>query len=76
MIAYTTAPVDYDWFGTTTVQENVGTTNRGKIIRKVEIPSSSRADMQIGRYQSGLHLAVDQTEWDKLVGYDLVTVNP
>jgi len=76
VIVYTTAPADYDWFGTHTVKENVGATRNGKTVRKVEIPVGTRTDNQIGRYQSGLHMAVDQTEWDKLVGYELATVHP
>ncbi len=73
VIIYTTATSDYDWFGTTELAANVGTTRNGKTIRKVEI-EKSRADAQCGRYASGLHMAADETEWKKLVGYGLVTV--
>jgi hypothetical protein len=70
-ITYTTAPTDYDWFGTKTVAL-VGVDSRGKTIRKVSGPSS-RVEAQRGRYASGLHMAVDETEWQKLVDYKLVT---
>jgi hypothetical protein len=71
-IIYTTASSDYDWFGTTELAANVGTTKNGKTIRKVEI-ETSRLDAQCGRYGSGLHMAADEAEWMKLVGYGLVT---
>jgi len=70
-ITYTTAPTNYDWFGTHTLEENVGTTTNGKTIRKVAGPAT-RVEAQRGRYGSGLHLAVDENEWDKLVRYELV----
>jgi len=71
-VTYTTAPTDYDWFGTTTVAV-AGVDKRGKTIRKVTSPAS-RVDAQRGRYASGLHMAVDETEWQKLVSYNLVTL--
>ena len=71
MFIYTTAPKDYDWGFTTEVNANVGTASNGKTIRGVTIPDS-RVDDQVGRYQSGLHMAVDETEWKKLVDYKLV----
>jgi hypothetical protein len=70
MIIYTTAVADYDWFGTTELDANVGSTN-GKTIRKVEIPDG-KADAQRDRYASGLCMNVDETEWKKLVDYKLV----
>lgn len=70
-ITYTTAPTDYDWFGTRTVAL-AGVDSRGKTIRKVSGPSN-RVEAQRGRYASGLHMAVDETEWKKLVDYKLVT---
>lgn len=71
VIIYTTASSDYDWFGTTELAANVGTTKNGKTIRKVEI-DKSRADVQCDRYSSGLHMRADETEWKKLVDYKLV----
>jgi len=71
-ITYTTAPADYDWFGTHTI-EIAGKDSRGRDVRKVSGPTS-RVQAQRDRYGSGLHMAVDQTEWDKLVSYKLVTV--
>ena len=66
---FTTTPSDYDWFFTTEVAANVGTTAGGK----VEI-ETSRVEEQRARYASGCHMVVDETEWAKLVGYGLVTV--
>lgn len=71
MQIFTTAPRDYDWGFTTEVNANVGTASNGKTIREVEIPPS-RVDDQVGRYQSGLHMAADAAEWQKLVDYKLV----
>jgi hypothetical protein len=72
---YTTAPIDYDYNYVKVVGPIVAHTKGAspKPVRKVEIPAS-RVDYQVGRYQSGLHLAVDQDEWNKLVAYELVTV--
>jgi hypothetical protein len=71
-VTYTTAPVDYDWFGTRFLGV-VGRDKRGKEIRRVAGPSN-RVEAQRARYGSGLHLAVDEAEWKKLVGYKLVEV--
>jgi hypothetical protein len=81
-VTYTTAPADYDWFGTHTIEECAGTTinvfqhqgrsENGKTIRKVSGPAN-RVEAQRGRYSSGNHMAVDETEWKKLVDYKLVT---
>jgi hypothetical protein len=72
-IFYTTAESAYDYLYVTVKSDNVGTASNGKVIRKVSIPYS-RVDYQVGRYRSGLHMAVDQAEWDKLVGYGLVNI--
>ena len=66
---YTTAPVDYDGFGTRTVRL-AGHTDRGKTVRLVET-ADEHATWQRLRYQSGMCLAVDESEWRKLVGYGL-----
>ncbi len=71
---YTTASVDYDYWYVAS-SEVVGSTtgSNPKEVRLVKIPES-RVAYQVGRYQSGLNMAVDKVEWDKLVGYKLVTV--
>ncbi len=74
-VIYTTAPADYDWFGTTEVKADVGKNMRGQVIRKVEI-EDSRAEAQCSRYSSGLHMYADETEWAKLVQFKLVKVSP
>lgn len=71
-VTFTTAPKDYDWAQTRTLGV-VGKDKRDKEIRKVASPKN-RVDAQRGRYSSGLHLAVDEAEWNKLVQYELVTV--
>lgn len=70
---YTTAPPDYDWFGTFT-EASAGTTSQGKHVRKVR-SDPQYVDSQRGRYMSGNHMAVDEVEWKKLVKYKLVTVS-
>ena len=72
-ITYTTAPADYDWFGTTTVA-TVGRASNGKAIRKVVGPTA-RVEAQRDRYASGLHMVADETEWAKLVAHKLVTLD-
>lgn len=52
--AYTTAPIDYDGFGTVTYDHDAGTDNRGLTIRKVRI-EPEHWDWQTMRYGSGLH---------------------
>jgi len=74
-VTYTTAPVDYDWFGTKTVDAFAGKDARGRIIRKVSGPKS-RVEAQRCRYGSGLHLAADEVEWSKLVEYKFVEPVP
>jgi hypothetical protein len=77
VVTYTTAPSDYDWFGTKALIENVGMTTGAhpKTIRKVHGPADL-VEAQRGRYGSGLHMAADEIEWKKLVDYKLVTVLP
>lgn len=69
---WTTAPKDYDWFGTREICI-AGTASNGKAIRMVAGPAR-RVEDQRNRYGSGLHMAADRAEWDKLVGYKLVKV--
>lgn len=74
-ITYTTAPEDYDWFGTRTVEiagTYLGTNNKQKPVRKVTGPKF-RVEAQRDRYASGLHLAVDEKEWRKLLAFNLAT---
>ena len=70
VVTYTTAPEDYDWFGTHTVTI-AGKDKRGKTVRMV-MSDPKHVDAQRGRYASGLHMVADQAEWDKLVSYNLV----
>lgn len=72
VFTYTTAPTDYDWFGTTTVKI-AGHDKRGRPIRLVT-SDPRHAQAQRGRYASGLHMVADDAEWEKLVDYKLVTV--
>ena len=67
-VIYTTAPADYDWWLTTAV--GVAGKIGAKTVRKVEIPIG-RIEEQCARYASGLHMAVDEAEWRKLVTYQL-----
>jgi hypothetical protein len=69
-IIFTTAPADYDWFFTIEIAAHVGTTANGKAVRKVEI-EAGRVEEQCDRYASGCHMAVDETEWRKLIEHKL-----
>ena len=73
VFTYTTAPADYDWFGSSTVRV-AGYDKRGRPIRLVT-SDPRHAQAQRERYLSGLHMAADDEEWEKLVNYKLVTVN-
>ena len=70
---FTTAPVDYDGFGTVTLKSPAGCTERGREVRLVLTPPE-HVNWQRARYQSGMHMAVDDAEWQKLVSYGLVQV--
>lgn len=59
--AYTTAPSEYDGFGTVTYDFEVGTDNRGLTVRKVGI-EPDHWDWQTARYQSGLHGVATEEE--------------
>lgn len=77
---YTTAKPEYDWFGTHTDKELVGWTKtssgeKNKPIRSVR-SDPGYVESQRQRYMSGNHMAVDEAEWKKLVGYKLVILAP
>ena len=69
--AYTTAPVDYDGFGTRTVVGLCGYTC-GKPLRLVETPEE-HANWQHARYGSGMHPAYTQKEFVDGVRRGLIT---
>lgn len=66
---YTTAEEIYDGFGTQTIRK-VGKTKRNQIVRMVETPPQ-HVEWQRARYASGLHLAIDQHQWEDLVACGL-----
>lgn len=74
MITYTTAPRDYDWGCTRELVAVMGTDKRGRAVRKVVTRGGLGAEQRM-RYASGLHMAADESEWRKLVGYGLVTAD-
>lgn len=69
---FTSAPEDYDGFGTTTIRV-AGINRRGQSVREVETPDSA-VEWQRMRYGSGLHLAASVEEFAKLVRYGFVTL--
>jgi hypothetical protein len=71
MITYTTAPRDYDWGWTRELDGCAATDKRGRPVRKV-VTIEGRGELQRDRYGSGLHMAVDEVEFRKLVDYGLV----
>jgi hypothetical protein len=68
VITYTTAPEAYDWFGTRTVR--IAGCTSGKVVRMVS-SRPAHVEAQRDRYASGCHMAKDETDWLKLVGYKL-----
>lgn len=68
---YTTAPDRYDWGFTLMMIDNVGVTNRGKIVRLVEI-EAGRVEEQVGRYQSGLFPGWSEEQFQKEVKSNFV----
>ena len=63
-ITYTTAPVDYDGFGTETL-EIIGTWDGGLssgFVRRVSTPSE-HITWQRARYESGCYLSCDRVTW-------------
>lgn len=71
---YTTAPEAYDYSYVTVINEKAATDkNNGKVYRKVTMPENRR-DYQCGRYGSGFHPALDESEFKKLLAYGLVSV--
>lgn len=69
-LTITTAPRDYDYGQTWTV-ETVGLDKRGREIRVVATPTGYPTEYQRGRYGSGLHMAVSPSEWEKVKPYTL-----
>ena len=71
-VTYTTAPEDYDYtgFGTRDVGV-VATTEKGVAVRKITT-RPNHTGYQRGRYGSGLHMAADTKEFEKLVNYGFV----
>jgi hypothetical protein len=72
VVSYTTAPEDYDWFGTHTLSI-AGSDKRGKQIRKVT-SKVEHVQAQRDRYKSGWHLTAAPEEWVKLVRLGLVSL--
>jgi len=72
---YTTAPAEYDYSYVTVLEECSGHSKGAapKTYRKVSFPAS-RERHACGRYGSGLHPALPESEWAKLVEYGLVTL--
>lgn len=60
-IRFTTAPQDYDGFGTKTLDPKYAITHHGDPIRKVEIHNDHLV-WQTMRYASGLHRASTEAE--------------
>ncbi len=61
---YTTAPAEYDGFGTHTL-ETLGDTKYGQPLRKVSVRSDF-IEWQTQRYLSGMYAAMGQADYDAL----------
>jgi len=70
VVTYTTAPADYDGFGTRTDRAAVARSS-GKLIRRVRTPAP-HVNWQRMRYGSGLHMAADEAEFAKMREYGLL----
>jgi hypothetical protein len=64
---YTTAPTDYDYSGTVTIDDAMYKDTKGTPLRKVQIDNRIY-EGQVARYGSGLHLALTQEEVNELLG--------
>lgn len=71
-ILHTTAPIEYDGFGTITVDEYTGTIN-GRKLRSVNI-NNAHLEWQKARYLSGLHEAIDEMWYTKWIENGMVVV--
>ena len=67
-LRYTTAPVDYDGFGT--VDHGIVGETSGKEVRLVGI-SPEHLDWQEMRYGSGMHCSHSKDSWNELVRHGL-----
>lgn len=72
-ITYTSAPPDYDGFGTLTVRECAGVLkSSGKVVREVRTPAE-HVDWQRNRYYSGgIYATFTPAEFAQAVEYKLV----
>lgn len=68
---WTTAPHDYDGFGTRTVDAQAGYDD-AKLYRQVEV-QQEHEEWQRARYFSGYHAAYDDANWRQLVASGMVT---
>ena len=81
LIAYTSAPVDYDWGWCRTEIDHVAEdpqarSEEKKILRQVSVEDKYHYDHQLGRYGSGLYYALDQAQFDELVEHNLLVRTP
>jgi hypothetical protein len=74
-IYYTTAEEAYDGFGTKTIEQTNWTDDRGRQVRKVEIPNKAN-DWQINRYRSGNRGAFTEDEFEKYKGVIFLEKTP
>ena len=72
-IIYTTAPIAYDGFSTKEIETGVYETDKGKAIRKVEFKEKD-FNWQMGRYASGMHLAVEQKLFNELCEFCITKI--
>lgn len=73
-VIYTTAPKSYDGFSTREEQGFCGR-DGAKIIRRVTTEAKDR-EWQIGRYASGLHMAITEDSFRQLVAAGVIDLPP
>lgn len=69
VVTYTTAPEDYDGFGTRTVR--VAGAMRGKSVREVQTPARQSEWQRQRYYSGGIYLVADPHKWGELVAYGI-----
>lgn len=69
---YTSAPPDYDGFGTVTVRDCAGVLKSGKVLREVATPAE-HVEWQRNRYYSGgIYATFTPVQFEQAVEYKLV----
>lgn len=78
IVAYTNAPLDFDWGYTKTLIDNYAVykvAGSDLALRKISIDGQHEANMQIGRYWSGMYITLPQERLVQLIKEGYVLIN-